>query len=108
MSKEALEKAVLIVGTASALAEMIGISKGAISQWKDEGRRIPAEHCPAIERATNGEVRCEDLRPDVDWAYLRAAAQPSESPALPYTIPNGAKAREAKDRMGRQLPKVPE
>ena len=24
-----------------------------------------------IERESKGLVRCEDLRPDVDWAYLR-------------------------------------
>lgn len=35
---------------------------------------VPAERCPAIERATNGQVRCEDLRPDVDWAVLRCQA----------------------------------
>ena len=29
---------------------------------------------PAIERATNGAVRCEDLRPDVDWGVLRSTS----------------------------------
>jgi len=24
-----------------------------------------------IERESKGSVRCDDLRPDVDWAYLR-------------------------------------
>lgn len=28
-----------------------------------------------IERETGGVVRCEDLRPDVDWAYLRGTSQ---------------------------------
>jgi DNA-binding transcriptional regulator YdaS (Cro superfamily) len=34
----------------------------------------------AIERATGGAVRCEDLRPDLadDWAYLRATDCPVE------------------------------
>lgn len=27
-----------------------------------------------IERESGGAVRCEDLRPDVDWAYLRGTA----------------------------------
>ncbi|HEY4530940.1 MAG TPA: YdaS family helix-turn-helix protein [Luteimonas sp.] len=27
--------------------------------------------CIAIERESKGAVRCEDLRPDVDWSYLR-------------------------------------
>lgn len=34
-------------------------------------RMPPAEYCPSIERATDGQVRCEDLRPDVDWSVLR-------------------------------------
>ncbi len=28
----------------------------------------------AIERETNRAVTCEELRPDVDWAYLRGTA----------------------------------
>lgn len=30
-----------------------------------------------IERESGGAVRCEDLRPDVDWAYLRST-QPGQ------------------------------
>lgn len=29
--------------------------------------------CINIERETDGFVRCEDLRPDVDWGYLRTS-----------------------------------
>lgn len=29
----------------------------------------------AIERETKGKVRCEDLRPDVDWAFLRGTSR---------------------------------
>ncbi len=28
----------------------------------------------AIERETSGKVRCETLRPDVDWQFLRNTA----------------------------------
>lgn len=35
-------------------------------------QRIGADLCIAIERESGGVVTCEDLRPDVDWAYLRA------------------------------------
>lgn len=28
----------------------------------------------AVERESSGQVRCEDLRPDVDWAFLRNTA----------------------------------
>ena len=29
--------------------------------------------CINIERESDGLVECEDLRPDVDWGYLRAS-----------------------------------
>lgn len=53
------------------LARAVGVAPAVVSQWKNGVRRVPSGRCPAIERATNGAVRCEDLRPDVDWAYLR-------------------------------------
>lgn len=61
------------------LATAIGVSPVIISQWKTGARPVPAERCPAIEKATNGAVRCEDLRPDVDWAYLRNSNQTKEA-----------------------------
>lgn len=53
------------------LAKQVGVLGVLIHQWANGKRRVPAEHCPAIERATDGAVRCEELRPDVDWAFLR-------------------------------------
>lgn len=53
--------------------------------WKARGR-VPAEHCPAIERETRRVskdkadpalvVTCEQLRPDVAWGVLREQAGP--------------------------------
>lgn len=63
------------------LAELIGAHPVLVSQWVNGVRRIPAERCPAIERATAGAVRCEDLRPDVDWGYLRGTASTQEQAA---------------------------
>lgn len=68
---DALIKAISIFETQTGLAKAIGVVPQVVNNWLARGR-IPAEHCPAIEKATNGAVRCEDLRPDVDWAYLRA------------------------------------
>jgi len=31
----------------------------------------------AIERESRGEITCEELRPDVDWAYLRGTPRGS-------------------------------
>lgn len=58
-------------GRASKLAEALGVTPTAVSEWASEKKSVPAERCIAIERATDGRVRCEDLRPEVDWAYLR-------------------------------------
>ena len=55
------------------MATLLGVTKAAVNQWKDAGRKVPAEHCPLIERATGGVVRCEHLRPDIEWAVLREA-----------------------------------
>jgi DNA-binding transcriptional regulator YdaS (Cro superfamily) len=69
--QEALDKAVAKLGSMQSLAAPLGVTKGAVSQWKMPGRRIPAEHCPTIEKLTDGDVRCEQLRPDVEWVVVR-------------------------------------
>lgn len=66
-----------LVGSQAMLADLIGVSPAAVNQWISGHRPIPAERCPAIERATNGAVRCEDLRPDVEWSVLRIPADQS-------------------------------
>ena len=58
-------------GAAASLAKQIGAVPVLVSQWRKGTRKVPAERCPDIERATGGAVRCEELRPDVDWNYLR-------------------------------------
>ena len=73
--KKPLDRAIEKAGSMQALANVLGITKGAVFQWKTPGRKIPAEHCPAIERMSGGLVRCEELRPDVDWAYLRTVVR---------------------------------
>ncbi len=65
-----IDRAAKHLGSQRILAKMIGVTPGAVSQWKTAG--VPVEHCPRIERLTAGTVRCEEMRPEVDWAYLRA------------------------------------
>jgi DNA-binding transcriptional regulator YdaS (Cro superfamily) len=71
---DALKRAISLAGGQSALARAIGHSPQTISNWVSRGN-VPAEHCPAIEAATLGAVRCEDLRPDVAWSVLRAPTE---------------------------------
>lgn len=74
---EHLKRAVELAGGQAALASAIGLKQQHIWNWLTRGS-VPAEHCPSIERATAGVVRCEDLRPDVAWGVLRAQALPEQ------------------------------
>ncbi|WP_151777187.1 transcriptional regulator [Acinetobacter brisouii] len=67
---EAFEKAISIAGSPAALARGIGITPWALSKWNTS--KIPAERCEQIQAFTNNQVLVEQLRPDINWAYLRS------------------------------------
>ncbi|UVS95675.1 helix-turn-helix domain-containing protein [Burkholderia glumae] len=67
-----LKDAVKQAGGASALAEHLGLSRGAIYDFIRRGNFNP-EHCPEIEKFSQGKVRCEVLNNRVDWAFIRVA-----------------------------------
>jgi DNA-binding transcriptional regulator YdaS (Cro superfamily) len=71
---DSISKAIECTGGVANLALAIGVSKQSIYFWQSGKRGIPAGVCPDIERVTNGAVRCEHLRPDVDWGFLRNTA----------------------------------
>lgn len=64
--KDAIDKA----GGVSVVADMLGLTRGAIYDFIRRGC-IPAEHCPKIEEATRGKVRCESLNDRVNWRIVR-------------------------------------
>lgn len=37
-------------------------------------KRVPPTYCIPIERLLDGQVRCEQLNPDLDWTYLRGTS----------------------------------
>lgn len=51
-------------------ARLLGVSQGTVGYWL-HNKPPTTERAIQIEKVTGGKVRCEDLRPDVDWAYLR-------------------------------------
>lgn len=54
-------------------AKRCGTTAGQIKQVRCG--RVPGESLAInIERETGGKVRCEELRPDVDWAYIRGTS----------------------------------
>lgn len=46
-------------GTKTKLAEFLGISVAAVSQWSE----IPAHHVGRIEQATEHRITCHEMRP---------------------------------------------
>lgn len=56
--------------TAANLARTVKAAPALISQWRNNVRPIPIDRCPDIERATDGNVPCEELRPDVVWVRV--------------------------------------
>lgn len=62
---DALDRAIKKAGTVAELARLIGAKHASrVSNWKMRGQ-VPEDMCAAIEAATG--VRCEELRPDVEW-----------------------------------------
>lgn len=50
-------------------SRLVGATPQQVTNWL--ARKVPAEWCPVIEVATGRRIRCEDLRPDIDWSVLR-------------------------------------
>ena len=63
-------KAVNLCKGQSALARTCGVSQAAVGKWLN-GAKMDVKYVESIVRATNGEIKPEDLRPDVDWAVIR-------------------------------------
>lgn len=57
-----------------AFAERCGTTLGMLQQVAYKARTAGEKLAIAIERESNRAVTCEELRPDVDWAYLRGTA----------------------------------
>jgi DNA-binding transcriptional regulator YdaS (Cro superfamily) len=58
-----------------AIADQVGTSVAYLWQIAYEQRPCRESLAIEIEKASKGKVRVEDLRPDVDWAYIRSSAQ---------------------------------
>ena len=61
-------------GQQTRLASLIDAQPQLVWQWIKGARDVPADRCPDIERATDGVVSCEEMRPDVPWLRVTDAA----------------------------------
>lgn len=52
------------------IAKKVNLGDQYLYQCFSGRRKLPAEHAPAIERATGGEITADALRPDVCWVRV--------------------------------------
>lgn len=57
-----------------AFAVRCGTTIGYLRKAMSKRQELGTEIVIAIERESGGQVRCEDMRPNVDWAYIRGTA----------------------------------
>lgn len=81
LSKEARTNFVVACGT----------SEGYLRKAASVGQNLGADLCISIERESGRVVTCEDLRPDVDWAFIRASG---------HSTPRDGQRRTAERRAG--------
>lgn len=74
---DALRVAVELLGGPTATAKEIGKSQSSVSEMLSQGKRVPAEWCIPLEKATGGKITRHELRPDL---YPLDDVGPSGSP----------------------------
>lgn len=60
-------KTVNDIGGPTEIARICQLKPPTVHGWKT----IPEKYCPLIERAKNGSVTCEELRPDITWQRVK-------------------------------------
>ena len=68
---EILKRAIDILGGLTQLSIKVNVSYQTALDWK-HGRRIPTPtNCQKIEKATDGQIKAEEILPDYPWNELR-------------------------------------
>lgn len=68
------------MGGIAATARACGVKPPSVCEWKVRGT-VPAERCIDIERASDGRLTVETMRPDLDWTR-DAAGRPYYAPRV--------------------------
>jgi len=77
--KHALIKAITIAGGPSPFAKYLKISSQVVNAWLNLLEKgVPVKRCPEIEKMTNGQVTCKQLRPDFFITEERISDLPTE------------------------------
>jgi len=66
-NKDEIRRAVEIVGSVIRLAGILRVGQLSVYKWLN-GKGIPDPiNCLKIEKATQGQVKARDIRPDYEW-----------------------------------------
>ena len=66
-----IKRAIELAGGMTPLSKKADISYQSILDWKSGRKNPSAINCMKIEKATNGEVRAEEILPDFPWHTLK-------------------------------------
>lgn len=55
-------------------ATRCGTTAGYLRMAISAKKKLGGNFAIAIERESEGRVKCEEIRPDIDWAYIRNSA----------------------------------
>ncbi|MCU1787490.1 helix-turn-helix domain-containing protein [Pectobacterium polaris] len=69
MAREGIKRAIRMAGSQKKLADILGVSQPTVWRWLHGKKKPSIDSVKTIEKVTAGTVTCEELRPDVDWAY---------------------------------------
>ena len=76
-----IARAVDQLGGRTRLADALGVTPQAVGRWLSGLDKVPAERAVQIEELTG--VRCEVMRPDVNWAVLRHVDNDAPEASVP-------------------------
>lgn len=79
----------------ASFAQRCGTTVGYLRKAISVGSALREGLCIRIERESGGAVRLEQLRPDVDWNYLRDRVVPGERQEDPQEKPSPALTHQA-------------
>lgn len=69
----------------AAYAVRCGTTVGYLRKAISKGQKLGESLVINLERESGAKVRCEEVRPDVDWAYLRTRPAANDPQGAPST-----------------------
>lgn len=69
MVNEAIQKAILVVGSQKKLAMEVGVSQPNVWCWLHNKKRVSPENVGAIVEASKGAVKAHEIRPDLPQLF---------------------------------------